>query len=354
MAAEPGAVQGPWPAEKANAWAGATLAGRLQLHARARRSTSSRCGRPTRSTSPTIDRELGWAEVAGVQQRPGLPPPPPLGAGPRRLPRSGWTVPGRRRPAQDRRDVRPVRQRLGPVPPSPASSARRGRACTTPAGCKAPAPVILKNPDRHDELKAYIKGVIGRFRDDRRVHAWDLINEPDNTNGSSYGKHRAEGQGRAGPHAAQEGVRLGPRGRPRRSRSPRASGSATGASPTKLSPMERFQLEKSDVISFHNYEPLDDMKQCVENLRRYGRPILCTEYMARPQRQHVRPDPRLSQGAEGRRRTTGASSRARPRRSTRGTRGRSRTPPSRPSGSTTSSAPTARPTTAMRSPTSAT
>jgi hypothetical protein len=52
----------------------------------------------------------------------------------------------------------------------------------------------------------------------------------------------------------------------------------------KLTPMERFQLENSDVISFHSYGPLPDIKKCVENLQRYNRPILCTEYMARPQK----------------------------------------------------------------------
>ena len=41
-------------------------------------------------------------------------------------------------------------------------------------------------------------------------------------------------------------------------------------------------LEQSDVISFHNYKPLPEMKGDVEALKRYGRPILCTEYMARP------------------------------------------------------------------------
>lgn len=41
-------------------------------------------------------------------------------------------------------------------------------------------------------------------------------------------------------------------------------------------------LEESDVITFHNYGPLEDVRKCVENLRRYQRPILCSEYMARP------------------------------------------------------------------------
>jgi hypothetical protein len=52
--------------------------------------------------------------------------------------------------------------------------------------------------------------------------------------------------------------------------------------PEKLSAMERFCLEQSDVISFHCYGNLDEMKKCVQHLRRYKRPILCTEYMARP------------------------------------------------------------------------
>ncbi len=41
-------------------------------------------------------------------------------------------------------------------------------------------------------------------------------------------------------------------------------------------------LTQSDIISFHNYRPLPELKKDVEALKRYGRPILCTEYMARP------------------------------------------------------------------------
>jgi hypothetical protein len=49
-----------------------------------------------------------------------------------------------------------------------------------------------------------------------------------------------------------------------------------------VSPFNRFMLEQSDVISFHNYSGLAEMKERVLALRRYRRPILCTEYMARP------------------------------------------------------------------------
>ena len=49
-----------------------------------------------------------------------------------------------------------------------------------------------------------------------------------------------------------------------------------------LSPTEKCQLNNSDVISFHSYDPPEELKQRVGQLRRYKRPILCTEYMARP------------------------------------------------------------------------
>ena len=54
------------------------------------------------------------------------------------------------------------------------------------------------------------------------------------------------------------------------------------SSPGKLSPMEKIQLDNSDVVSFHSYEPADEFERRVKSLTHYRRPILCTEYMARP------------------------------------------------------------------------
>jgi hypothetical protein len=48
-------------------------------------------------------------------------------------------------------------------------------------------------------------------------------------------------------------------------------------------PSNAFMLENSDVISFHCYDPLDQMRARIETLEKLGRPLLCTEYMARPQ-----------------------------------------------------------------------
>jgi hypothetical protein len=49
-----------------------------------------------------------------------------------------------------------------------------------------------------------------------------------------------------------------------------------------MSEMASFPLQNSDVITFHSYEPPDEMKRRIASLRRYNRPIVCTEYMARP------------------------------------------------------------------------
>jgi len=147
---------------------------------------------------------------------------------------------------------------------------------------QSPGAEILKDPARHDELAGYIRGVVGHFRNDRRVQVWDLFNEPDNLNRSAYGDKELANKAEMSLLLIRKVFAWAREVRPSQ---PLTSGVwiGTWADPARLSPMERFQLEQSDVISFHTYAPLEEAKKCVENLRRYDRPILCTEYMARPQ-----------------------------------------------------------------------
>jgi hypothetical protein len=147
---------------------------------------------------------------------------------------------------------------------------------------QCPGAEILKDPARHEEIKPYIQDVVRRFKDDKRVQVWDLFNEPENPNRSAYGKVEL-------PNKAEMSLLLIRKvynwAREIEPSQPITSGVWIGnwADIEKLTPMERFLLEQSDVISFHSYSKLDDVKLCVQNLKRYGRPILCTEYMARPQ-----------------------------------------------------------------------
>ena len=63
------------------------------------------------------------------------------------------------------------------------------------------------------------------------------------------------------------------------------------SSPDKLTPIQKIQMEQSDIISFHSYDKPEEFEKRVEWLQQWKRPILCTEYMARPQRQHLRGHP---------------------------------------------------------------
>jgi hypothetical protein len=145
---------------------------------------------------------------------------------------------------------------------------------------QAPGADLLKDLSRwNQELKPYVVGVISHFRDDRRVLIWDLMNEPDND--SPQYKHQELAKN------AEVALRLLQRewnwARSTHPSQPLTSGVWKGDwSDTGLSAMARFQLENSDVITFHCYDPPDAMKKRIASLRRFQRPVICTEYMARP------------------------------------------------------------------------
>jgi hypothetical protein len=146
---------------------------------------------------------------------------------------------------------------------------------------QSPGAEALSDESQYPRLKAYVEGVVGAFANDERVLGWDVWNEPDNLNGSSYGKLE--------PKNKVELVEvLLPRvyawARSAKPSQPLTSGvwhedpSASG----RLSATAKEQLELSDIISFHNYDPPAKFEEEVKWLQHYGRPILCTEYMARP------------------------------------------------------------------------
>ncbi len=145
---------------------------------------------------------------------------------------------------------------------------------------QSPGAEILRDPARQDALQGYVRGVIRHFRNDPRVQVWDLFNEPDNPV-EQYAAVELPNKKEAALELLQKTFVWARAARPSQ---PLTSGVWIGnwADPAKLNAMERCQLEQSDVISFHSYGHLEDARQCVQNLRRYQRPILCTEYMARP------------------------------------------------------------------------
>jgi hypothetical protein len=151
---------------------------------------------------------------------------------------------------------------------------------------QSPGAKDLQDRTRHRLLEEYVKGVVGHFKDDKRVQAWDVWNEPDNMNDNSYGKNKLK-QEPANKQALTLELLSKTFGWAREAGAtqPLTSGLWLGghkAHPDKLIPIEKVQLEQSDIISFHSYGNLDEMKKWVESLRRFNRPLVCTEYMARP------------------------------------------------------------------------
>ena len=145
---------------------------------------------------------------------------------------------------------------------------------------QSPGARALADPAEYERLEAYVKGVVGTFARDSRILAWDMWNEPDNTNDSSYGrlepKNKIELVLALLPQAFAWAREAGPQ-------QPLTSGVWRGdwSSNEQMSAMERTQLYLSDVISFHNYDAPKEFERRVKWLARYHRPILCTEYMAR-------------------------------------------------------------------------
>ena len=116
---------------------------------------------------------------------------------------------------------------------------------------------------RADKVKLY--ALMERFGQDERVLLWDLWNEPGN--GDYY-------------EATLPMLK-------------KVYGWAREANPSqpltvgiwnfddRFLELNAFQLENSDVISYHNYNNVADHEQEVKYLKLLNRPLICTEYMAR-------------------------------------------------------------------------
>jgi len=146
---------------------------------------------------------------------------------------------------------------------------------------QSPGAAVLQDPAQYPRLKNYVTGIIGAFANDSRILGWDVWNEPDNTNRSSPNEptNKREIVADLLPQVFQWARSATPS-------QPLTSGIWAGSpeqwsTPEKWNPVQRTQLEQSDVISFHNYGWPEDFGEHVAALQRLHRPIICTEYMAR-------------------------------------------------------------------------
>ncbi|WP_246150994.1 cellulase family glycosylhydrolase [Adhaeribacter aerolatus] len=145
---------------------------------------------------------------------------------------------------------------------------------------QGPGADVLKDPAKQAYLEGYVKGIVSHFKNDDRILVWDVWNEPDNTNNSSYKTfeptNKVELVTRLLPQVFAWTFSAEPS-------QPVTCGIWHGdcSSPEKLNPLQKIMVENSDIISFHNYDDAQEFEKRVKWLQVFGRPLLCTEYMSR-------------------------------------------------------------------------
>lgn len=128
-----------------------------------------------------------------------------------------------------------------------------------------PGTMIYTHPDTLKTLELYVKDLLTTFKNDRRILMWDLYNEPGNW--QQYQKSLP-----LLTSVFKWAREVNPS-------QPVTAG--VWSYGENFNELNKFQLENSDIITYHNYSYIDNHINNIDTLRKYGRPLICTEYMAR-------------------------------------------------------------------------
>lgn len=149
---------------------------------------------------------------------------------------------------------------------------------------QSPGAAQLADEATYPALRAYVEDIVTTFGKDERVWCWDLWNEPDNQGG---------GMGYYLQFEAKDKIALVAKLLPQvfgwaqacAPTQPLTSGIWFGDdwSPTSaiMNDVQKAQLALSDIVTFHDYSWPEKFLARVRQLQAYGRPLVCTEYMAR-------------------------------------------------------------------------
>jgi hypothetical protein len=149
---------------------------------------------------------------------------------------------------------------------------------------QSPGAMVLADPNQYPRLKKYVLGVVGAFASDDRILAWDVWNEPGGVSAETYPNEELKEKDKIArvklllPQVFEWAREANPA-------QPLTSGVwdvDTSSESGNLGEIQQIQLLESDIISFHNYDWPESFKKEVAWLKRkYNRPVICTEYMAR-------------------------------------------------------------------------
>ena len=146
---------------------------------------------------------------------------------------------------------------------------------------QSPGAEHLGDPRYARILHDYVTGVLTQFRSDDRILGWDLWNEPDNPARVYRNVERKDKQERVVellPQVFRWARSVDPS-------QPLTSGVWRGdwGEAAGRGPISEIQLNNADVITFHSYAEPATFESRIAELAPLGRPIICTEYMARSQ-----------------------------------------------------------------------
>lgn len=145
---------------------------------------------------------------------------------------------------------------------------------------QSPGAERLGDPRYVPVMRDYVTAVMTQFRNDNRVLGWDLWNEPDNP-ARQYRNTERSDKDQLVTNLLPQVFRWARAVDPSQ---PLTSGVWRGdwGQPQGRSAISDIQLANSDVVSFHSYAEPAGFESRINELTPMGRPILCTEYMARP------------------------------------------------------------------------
>lgn len=127
-----------------------------------------------------------------------------------------------------------------------------------------PGQPASENTANFPVLEKYVKDVMTRFKNDKRILLWDLYNEPGNSGKGNKSLPLLE-------HVFKWAKTVNP-----------SQPISAGVWDLNLETLNTYQVAHSDVITYHDYTPEPDHLKTVQLLKMFGRPLICTEYMARP------------------------------------------------------------------------
>ncbi|WP_208094584.1 glycoside hydrolase family 2 TIM barrel-domain containing protein [Mucilaginibacter agri] len=126
-----------------------------------------------------------------------------------------------------------------------------------------PGDPAYKDPAKIAELEIYVKDILRTFGHDKRILMWDLFNEAGNSNKKETSLPLLT--------KVFQWARVANPDQP----------VSSGVWDWSFERINQFIISNSDVITYHDYSPVDDHRKVVQILKSFGKPLICTEYMAR-------------------------------------------------------------------------